>query len=95
MKHKDDGVPVIFRVLGSGQVVALLPANKEPLGKCKAIKLEVRTAVVECSENYKQIVKRSRLAKPHESRVLCESIRAMGIVPSVRRKWTKQDREQT
>ena len=87
---RSEGTPVIFRTLRSGDVIALLPANKEPLGKCKAIRPIVTVEYREEPVDYKSVVEHSRLSRPAEVGSLLSHLQKSMLV-SVRRKWTKRD----
>jgi hypothetical protein len=87
---KSEGIPVVFRTLKGGGVIALLPMSKEPLGKCRAIRPIVTVEYKEESVDYKGIVGHSRPARPTEIGELLLYLQKNMLV-SIRRKWTKRE----
>lgn len=90
---RGDGVPVIFRVLKSGQVMALFPAQKEPLGKCASMREVIVRNMVMGTDNYTSVIQHSRPARATEAAEFLRHLQASGMVVSVRKKWTKRDEQ--
>ncbi len=90
-KRKTDGIPVVFRVLKSGEVIALMPGLKESLGKCASVKVVTKPRVEYGVDSYKSVIRHSRPAISSQCVYLLDHLREMGMVMSVRKKWTKKD----
>ena len=88
---KDDGTPVVFRMLKSGQVIALMPEKKDSSGNCVTVKIVVKKSMVSGMDSYKSIIRYSRLARPSEIEELLAHLQGTGMNVSVRKKWSKKD----
>ena len=86
------GTPVVFRVLKSGEVMALLPTMKGGIDeKCVSVKVVVTKSMMTSTDNYKSVVRHSRPAKPNETVDLLKYFNGLGLVVSVRKKWSKRE----
>jgi hypothetical protein len=86
---KSDGVPVVFRVMKSGQVIALMP-DQQHQGKCASVREVVVKNIVEGIDHYKSIIDHSRPARASETTDLMAHFNRQGHIVSVRKKWTKK-----
>jgi hypothetical protein len=89
---RDEGTPVIFRVLKSGQVIALLP-EMDVLGGCASVKEVVKKSMVSGLDNYKSVVEHSRPARESETTELVKFFKGAGVVVNVRKKWNKREKK--
>lgn len=86
MKFK--GNPVVFRVSkGTGQVVALFPADSSSPGSCVAFQSVIKAETIQTTSNYRRVIAGSRPATVSESQAMLSELRKLGFAVSIRQKW--------
>lgn len=87
---KENRNPVVFRVGGSGTVIALFPEDEASPGHCVSFKLVDQPEVKQMVINYRKAIEMSRPAKTSELQELLGAIRKMGMAPVIRQKFRRK-----